>query len=470
MITRYITYGGQFLLSLVIASKLGPFYLGVYGIINLILSYFGQINFGISHSLNIFLIHNKDNKKKFNAYFLNSLSIYIWLAILILVTYLLSIILGIKIKTNDYELAAYMPLIISIAILTYIDSLFTCVARVKNDLNTLTFATSLPVLLNSIIIWFFSGQSLVLALVVSNLVSYIVIFLWCCSRGLIPHWDKNNLNNSYKKEIINKGIFLFLYNSCFYFIIISIRTIISSNYPITEFGYFTFSYTVVHAVMLLIDSFNTIIFPKTISLLSTDNTSEIRNSLSRMRVAYTSMSHCLIYIALIVYPIFTVFMPKYSDSIQSMYLISLTVLMNTTSFGYSSLIIAKNKEKIAAKISFISLVLNILGGLILVYIFKVTFSFVILSTLVTYMFFAFMCTFEGERLIDGYYNLKTTLQTFFPVRLFLPYSIAVIVAIIENPYIMWLPLLIFIILNYKDLRSLITIANKLTKNPDIIDV
>ena len=64
LLSRYGTYGLQFLVSLSIAAKLGPYYLGIYGFINLIVSYFGQINFGIPHSLNVLLVHHKSDNKK----------------------------------------------------------------------------------------------------------------------------------------------------------------------------------------------------------------------------------------------------------------------------------------------------------------------------------------------------------------------------------------------------------------------
>lgn len=76
LFTRYFTYGLQFVMSLIIAVRLGPYYLGIYGIIQLILNYINQINFGIPHSLNVLLVHNKQNLKKQNSLILNSIVLY----------------------------------------------------------------------------------------------------------------------------------------------------------------------------------------------------------------------------------------------------------------------------------------------------------------------------------------------------------------------------------------------------------
>src|SRR5690554_769557 len=59
--SRYFVYFIQFLNSLFIAIYLGPFYLGVWGFINLTVQYFAQINFGVAQAFNaIGAIHKED--------------------------------------------------------------------------------------------------------------------------------------------------------------------------------------------------------------------------------------------------------------------------------------------------------------------------------------------------------------------------------------------------------------------------
>ena len=61
LVSRYVTYGIAFISSLFIAAKLGPFYMGVWGFILLILNGFSQLHLGIGNSLNVLLDHNKEN-------------------------------------------------------------------------------------------------------------------------------------------------------------------------------------------------------------------------------------------------------------------------------------------------------------------------------------------------------------------------------------------------------------------------
>ena len=470
MATRYITYGCQFLLSLVIADRLGPFYMGVYGLVNLIISYFAQINFGIPHSLNVLLVHNKDDENRFNAYYINSVFVYLILSIFILLCYGFICLLDLHIGKGEYDIKVYLPLIIGISIITYINSVFTTAARVKNDLNLLSIVGSIPIILNIFIIWFFKEDHLVMALTLSQFVSTVIITFICYKRNVFPKWNISDLGWSYIKVLLQKGALLFLYNSCFYFIIISIKSIISANYTVEEFGFFTFSYTLANAFMLLINSFNVAIFPKTIDMLSSDDKDVLRCSLAKMRVGYTTFSHLLIYAAIIIFPLFVLILPKYEDALNSMYLISLTVLMNTTSFGYSTITIAKNKESIAAKISLFSFLINVALGILLVYVFKVEYYLVILASMIAYMFNAFLFALEGEKIIYGHYNIKETIKNFFPLRLFIPYTLALVLSIIGNVYLMWIPLVTFLLLNFKDLDFIKKIINRLTKDPNVIDI
>ena len=68
LVTRYMTYAVQFITSIWVAVKLGPFYLGIWGVILLLINYFKLINFGISNSLTVLLVQHKENKKQVDDY------------------------------------------------------------------------------------------------------------------------------------------------------------------------------------------------------------------------------------------------------------------------------------------------------------------------------------------------------------------------------------------------------------------
>lgn len=466
--SRYGTYALQFILTMVIAARLGPYYLGVYGFINLILNYFSQINFGVPHSLNVLLVHHKEDRMLCGNYTGNALGLYSVLCGIVVLLYIIVKLFNIQIN-KDYPIDNYLLLITAIAILTYINSILTTVLRVRNKVYQLSVVQSLCVILNLCVVFVFCGETLILALLITNLLSCILTVLITEKAKVIPNISEVSLSKTIQIEIINKGFYLFLYNSCFYFILISIRTIISGNYTVEEFGAFTFSFTIANAVMLLLESLMTIIFPKIIDLLSSDNHEQIERALENMRLGYVSTSHLLIYVAMLFFPLLVYILPKYSNAVTSMNLIALAVLMNTISCGYTSLLIAKNKEKTAAMISFLALILNVILGLLLVNVFNVEFSFVILATLITYLFFSFMCVWKGRELLSQL-SFLSTLRVLFPIRLLVPYVCALLISISKIEYLIWIPLVVYLILNRRDIITMKDMVFKIINNPNIADI
>src|SRR5690554_3896994 len=67
LFTRYLTYFIQFISAIIIAVKLGPYLLGIWGFILLLLNYFRIIDFGISNATNILIVQNKEDNKKIQA-------------------------------------------------------------------------------------------------------------------------------------------------------------------------------------------------------------------------------------------------------------------------------------------------------------------------------------------------------------------------------------------------------------------
>ena len=92
---------------------------------------------------------------------------------------------------------------------------------------------------------------------------------------------------------------------------------------------------------MLLDSFNTIIFPKTLDLLSDGDKQQKAYCLEKMRKGYISSSHMLIYLSMIFFPVLIWLVPKYQIALTSMNMIALSILANTNSYGYSTMLIAE---------------------------------------------------------------------------------------------------------------------------------
>jgi len=464
----YLSYFAHFIISLVIAAKLGPYYMGIYGFITLIINYFAVVSFGIPSSLNVLVVHHKDDSKLCSDYINNSFWIYILLSfILLLITFFLWVF-DIEIS-KSYPIHNYLFIVVFIAILNYINSVCNAVLRIRSKVNKLSLIQILGVILNILALLVADGENLIMALLLSILLSGIVTLIITKNSEALPPFKVESISLSVQKEILNKGTMLFFYNSCFSFILISIRSLVSANYEVEEFGAFTFSFSIANAVILLLDALMAILFPKVLDLLSSKDSIIVENTLDKLRGTYISSAHFLIYIAMLFFPLLLNYMSKYTHALTSMNLIALAVLMNTNSSGYSALLIAKNKEKISATLSLSALILNIIFGIFLIYVLHVSFSYVILATLMTYMFFSFMVVKEGKKTI-GVTNVTETLRNFFPMRLFVPYVIALIISCLQLEYLIGLPLLLYIFINTKDIKMIYEMTKKMLENPNIIDL
>lgn len=469
LVSRYITYFVQFLTSLIIAAKLGPYYMGVWGFILLLLQYFQQIHFGIGNSFNVLYVHNKDNKKECDNFIANSFVLLTYLSILVVCFYVYYLVFGIE-SFDKYHIDKYLLYVCLIAILQYFVQFLINLFRVKGLLNHVAFSQSIIIFLTFFSVFFFREESLIVSLIGSYLIGNLLCIFLAFVSGILPRKGNVTISVLYQETIVKKGLFLFLYNSCFYFIIISIRTIISVTYEVEEFGLFTFSFTLAHAVLLILEALSFVIFPKVLSKLSSNDTDVVKNTISFLRLIYITSAHLLIYIAMILFPLFILFLPKYENALTSLNLIALAILMYTNVTGYSDLLIAKNKEKRLSIISFGGLILNCTLGVLLVKVFYVSFSYVILATMVTYMVYSFCIMYFGEKLLKEKL-LRRILYKYFPIRLFIPYLSAFLLSLMRpgNEY-MFIPLLLFLFLNIKQFSNIKEAILKIIHQPEVVNI
>lgn len=463
--TRYATYGIQFITSILIAAKLGPYYMGVWGFVLLILNYFGQFHFGIANSLNVLLVQHKDNQDDYRIYINNSIILLLILSTIVGLAYIYYNIAGIP-MVEEYEVGKYMWAVCLIAVFQYFNGLFSNIFRVRNKLNSISVTQSLIVLLPFTVIFLFEGKYLLDALVASYLLSNLICIIYSFCTGIIPKFSSLDICPKKLKEIFLKGIYLFLYNTCFSFIVISIRSIVSSYYSIEEFGMFTFAFTLGNAVMSLMEAFAFIAFPKVISLFNSNNNDLVESKLMSVREVYMSASHFSIYVFMLLMPLLGGVMPQYHGSIATFNLIVLALALNSNNFGHSSLLIARNKEKKAAIISAIALIINIVVAELIIQVLHVGYNNVAFATLIANLFIClatyYLCSKELSTKID--------IANFFPLRLLVPYIVAIVVSLFGLSHLLWFPLTIFIALNIPTLKKIITIAIHMIKDASIINI
>lgn len=279
-----------------------------------------------------------------------------------------------------------------------------------------------------------------------------------------------NAKFKYATIIINKGFYLFIYNLCFYLIIISSKTLISIFYTVEEFGFFMFSYTLANAVMLLLEALSFLVIPKLVVRLNSDDPIYVVNNIDVIRNNYVTLAHGSVYIALIFFPLFIMVVPKFQEAYLSLSLLSITVLLYTNSFGYNTYLLARNYEKVVSKISLFSLLSNVFISLGLIYFLNVKFEILIFATIFSYFIYGYLCVYFGKKRLNHNLSFVNVFLDFLPYRLLIPYISAVLFVMLGEPIFNFIPFFIFIIFNFKFLKEIFKTIKQIVNKPDFINI
>ena len=467
--SRYITYALQFVASLIIAFKLGPELFGIWSFILLIINFFNIVDFGVSNSVNVLLVQDKKDDVAFNNHIMSSVVLTGCICVAIL---LISIILSffhLDIIAK-YRVGEYIPSILFIVIVAYFNKLFASIYRVKNRLLEVAFYQSIvPVLLFLVILIF--DSHFVWVLLLSYLVGYSVSILFFLFRGQVSFSGSIIFKDI--RLVGEKGLWLFLYNGCFYLIMYTTSFCVSYNYQVSEYGKYNYAYTLAHAIFLLIDAFGFIIFPKMIDKLKVKD-AETSSTITYIRKNYMTLVYGLVLLALPFFYCFSMHVPQYSDASRALYISALTLLPYANAFGINTYLIAQNKEKVLSHVSMACLVINILCSLFFAMVLHIDYDMVIFATLISYVVYTYMCA----RLMLGSFGERISFwdvwRAAFPTKFFVPYIIAILCSLLsfkyDAVYLLLIPIFMFGVVNWDNIVSVKCTVMKITNNPGLVDL
>ena len=468
IISRYITYCIQFLNSILIAVSLGPLYLGVWGFLSLVIQYLSQINFGIAHSVNTIASIHKNKELYLSKIIGNAVVLTSLLCLFLGIIFLINIIFGLNFG-DKFNFSAYIIPIFLIIVLTYFNSLLSNMLRIYNKITELAIGQSVLPFITLVTFFVFEKENLLNALVWSNLLATFISFSIYLIR--FPINIKINLNIKLWKKIQKIGWHLFIYNTSFYLIVISTRWFVSYYYDIIEFGYFTFSFSLSAVLSLLLDSFTFLVWPKMLNRLAKLNVYESNKLILEVGKLYTTATHCILHFGICIFPYFLLLFPKYSQIGTSFSLISLTVVLFTNSFGYQGLLIARGKEKNIGRASFFILILNMILCYTLINFVHISYDYVILATFICYIVYNIYFTSLGRKALGKSLNFTEIFNDFFPYAIFIPFIISFFLIIFKaDYYYLVLPVITFIIFNFKNLIEIIRKLKNVMVNQDFFKI
>ena len=468
LFSRYGTYFIHFINSLFIAVYLGPYYLGIWGFISLITQYLNHINFGIIHSVTAIISVKKNHELYVQKIIGTSLTMLIGLSIIVILFFISDEVFNLNLGAK-YNFSTYVPIVVLIGILGYFNSLFSSIFRVYGRLFEIAFnQTVFPVLILLAII-FYNKDELLWALVGANFLAFLLSFILYIIKT--PIKLKPIFIYRLFKLIQIKGWHLFIYNTSFFFIIISTRTFISGFYSVEEFGYFTFAFSLANVVLLLLQAFSFLIFPKMLNRFAAATNNQNVALLEKVRDAYVTTSHLLVHMAILFFPLFLLLFPQYKIASEAFKLIALSIVLYTNSFGYSGLLIAKGYEKKLGRLAFLALVANVIFALILIEIFHVPFTLVILATMLSYFIYVFMQGLMGRKMLKLNTSIIAVIKDIYPLRLLAPYLLSLVFIFFSVPDMYFIfSLILFLTLNFKVLLKLKDILRTIILKPNFINI
>lgn len=460
--SRYATFFLQFVVSLLLSVRLGPYYLGVWGVYLVIHNYYYRLNLGIPYSSQIMLLQNIKNKNQCNLVYFNSL---ILTGCLIFMVTISTIVLGVSSITylEKYNISWQLYVLATIACVEHVNYLLISVFRVNNQIYEIAFQQSITVIFQFVVLFFARGEHLVIillfALFVSSL-SSLFLLLWRNKMSIKGCY----IDELLIKEMLNKGCALFFYNTSFYFIMMFLRTIVSSNYSPEEFGNFSFAYILSNAIMLLVEAVIFLVSPKIISIYASADLGKIKKNIRIIRFNYITLIHLLMYMALIVFPYVNMIFKQYTTISSALIFVSLILMTESFNMAFAQCLIARNKERKAALSSLVALMVNLIVSIILVKVFYVEYQYVMLASVLAMMVFSLMLfAFLRKEIGLTWKNDVISWKLLVPYLVFL---ITTIVGINISQYI----IIIFLLLNFKDIKKIGKTIFLILKTPNIVNI
>lgn len=466
--TRYATYGLQFINTLFIAHLLGPYYLGVWGAIMLILQYLNQLQFGVPNSMNTLLSVMKEKVWYKQKVIGTSFVMIIFL----------SIIMGVSITTlgmfgvlnNDrYNFDPFLFAIIIIASTGYLNGLMFRIYRVNNRYLEIGINQSAFIVLTSISLVIFREKELLFALLYSNLIAFVISLLIYIHRYPIKFEFVFDIRLF--KKIQGKGIYLYLYNASFNLIFISTKTFVSSYYSILEFGNFTFAFSLANIILLLFNTLSAIIYPKLLRRIANDSNESIYDVLTKIKQVYITAVHFSTHLGILLLPLLLQFFPNYSASKESFNLIAIVISVQVMSFGYTGLLIAKGNEKKIALITLFSLTINLSICFVLASYLHLQFHNIVLATLFTFYLYNFLIFRAGRKLISLSTTWWKVMADLFNLKTAAPLFLSISISLMGFSHSFFvLPFLLFLTLNLKNFAAIINVVRSILSNPKFFNL
>ena len=466
IIFRYVIYTVQFGNSLFIAKNLGPFFMGEWGFMMLVIQYLTQINFGIPYALNVQLATYEGKNDKLQSEYVGNSLIF---------TFIHSAFIGVLafacLYTNvpifkKYEFYSYIFLVVSNGIIQNLDTLFINIFRIKNSLNSIIFYQAIMPVINLIACFFWKGKELLFALILSQILCYFLSFIVFLYYS--PIKIKLILKISAQSVLIRTGMALLLFNASFYFIMIITRTFVSYFFSVKDLGYFSFALSFAQASFLALDTISFLIFPKLINRLKYQEGAELFKKIDYVRSNYNLIAFLVIFFTILVFPVILIILPDYVSSFKPFALISISLAVLSGNFGISTLFISGGKEFLLSRIALSAFIINFFFVWIISSKSSIYYMLCI-APLITYIVYSCLLGYYYNKVFLKQQSIRGFFVN-FDGKLILPALLLATAIMLNNITMQIFAYLLVLLLNFKRIKGLLPIFKNLVNNPALFKI
>lgn len=461
---RFLSFILQLIVTTFIAVKLGPYYLGIWGIIKLLLRYLRYLNFGTALASSVLISSiNSTSTEEYKKIIFNSFLINLSVGLLLILISVIVLSLNISFPGKFVFLDKMILLIAFVAISNHISKLFMDISRCFGNLGPIMLHQILLQLLLIPLLFIFSGNALIYALLYvtsgTHILSTIIYFV------RLPFKIKINTSKRLIKKIFIKGINLLVFEMSLRFIMISASTIVSLYYTLEIVGYYTFSENIAEATLLGTQAIIYIFMPKVIQKIKGIETLQGKYELIKsLRYIHNHGMALVIFTVIVSFPVFLLFLKGFEIN-KIFTLLIIGFFFQSQQFGYLHLIMTYNREKYMSRATVIAVLINLGLCSLLTYVFKLDYIWLGFPTMFSMFINSYYAIYLGRKILKKECSFRIIFNDLIPQKFFWPILIFMLGVFTDYQNILSiLAYAVFLLLNYKVLIEIIIKSKSIVQN------
>ncbi len=470
IVSRYFSYLIQFLNSLIVAYVLGPYYMGIWGFILLMIQYFNFGNFGIDIALNVTLsTGDLSDEKKQSKIASNAFVATFFTSVLYLTIGLILYLSGVSFF-EKFMFTKYMFIIIIISCLNYFNVLFLNIFRTYSLFTPISIFQTIVQLFQLPMLFIFKDSPLIWSMLFATLAAHGVSFFIFLKK--LPIRLDFKVDSEIIKNLYKRGISLLSYALTFYILLLSTRSMVGYFYPVETMGLFSFAANIAAALIVGLSSLEFVLFPKMLNRLSSDEVNlKSMGIFSEIRYMYMVTTFLIIVLGLIAYPFLLSYFKDYQDTEVAFCYLAVSQIIISSGFGYATLIISKGKEFFLVIHGLIALGINLALSVICLYFFDISYSTVPLMLIFAFLYYYFQVIRKGRELLNVETSILEYIEALLPAKSLVS-LLFIACSIITKQHLLFylLSLVSFIVFNFKALHIIKKYAAMLFNKPSIVNI